>query len=220
MLPPGDRGVVPIVSTSRDEAAQRLRLVRAILGALQVAFREDSDAIELLDSRGRPVAFKVYTASIAGVSGFTSVGALCDEAAKWRDAATGANPAREVLATLRPTLAGQPSARLFLISSPLGLQDAHATAFDLGDTDFQLTEHSTTWEANPTITEAETHALEPMLAFIPGSTRLSRRPALWQPSTRQRSSALSSRGWRRLAPPVSWCSIHRADAATRGPGQS
>jgi hypothetical protein len=159
VIPPGDVGVVAIISVSRDEASQRLRTIRAVLDALKVKYRPtDSGGIELVH---RPIAFKVYSASIAGVSGFTCVCAIADEVAKWRDADTGANPASEVLASLRPTLAGQQHARIFLSSSPLGSTDAHATAFDVGDTDFQLVAYAPTWVARPTLTEAETHNLEP-----------------------------------------------------------
>src|ERR1019366_409857 len=116
IIPPGDVGVVAIISVSRDEAAQRLRTIRAILDALGIKYRPIESGIEL---EGRPVVFKTFAASVAGVSGFTCVCAIADEVAKWRDADTGANPASEVLASLRPTMATQPHARIFLSSSPL-----------------------------------------------------------------------------------------------------
>jgi hypothetical protein len=40
---------------------------------------------------------------------------------------------------------------------------AHATAFDAGDTSFQQVAYAPTWVANQSITEAETHELEPDL---------------------------------------------------------
>jgi len=157
-VPPGDVGIVGVVSVSRDEAAQRLRTIRAILDALRVKYRPVGDTIELA---GRPIVFKVFTASVGGVVGGTWICALCDEVARWADTDTGANPAAEVLGSLRPTLATMPNAKLFLSSSPLGHLDAHARAFDLGDTSFQRAARATTWQANPTITEADTRALEP-----------------------------------------------------------
>ncbi len=157
VIPPGDVGVCAIISTHRDEAAQRMRTIRAILDALGVKYRPIDGGIELAD---RPIAFKVYTASISGVSGFTAIAVVADEVSKWRDADTGANPAREVLSSLRPTLATMPSARIFLSSSPLGRLDAHASAFDTGDDWFQLVAFAPTWVANPTVTEAATHKLE------------------------------------------------------------
>jgi hypothetical protein len=158
VVAPGDVGVVAIVSVSLAEAGQRLRTVKAVLDALSVKWKPCEGGIELV---GRPVAFRVFAASVAGVVGFTCIGAICDEVARWRDADTGANPATEVLASLRPTLAGQAHARIFLSSSPLGTLDAHAVAFDAGESDFQAVAFAETWVARPTLTEAETRALEP-----------------------------------------------------------
>lgn len=157
-VPPGDVGVVAFVSISRDEAAQRLKTIAAILSALRVPFDQRGDAIELRD---RPAVFKVFTCSIAGVSGFTSILVVGDEAAKWRNADDSANPAKEVVGTLKPTMATQPRARMILSSSPLGLTDHHAELFDRGDTADQLTAYAPSWVANPTITEAGTRDLEP-----------------------------------------------------------
>jgi hypothetical protein len=160
VIPPGDVGIVGVVSVSRDEANQRLRTIKAILDALRVKYRPVEGGIELT---GRPVVVKIFAASISGVVGGTWICAIADEVARWRDSETGANPATEVLASLRPTLAGQAHAKIFLSSSPLGLEDAHATAFDAGDTEFQCVASAATWEARPSLTEPETHALEPDL---------------------------------------------------------
>lgn len=157
-IPPGDVGVVAIVSTRRDEAQQRLRTIRAILDALGEEYKATAEAVTLTS---RPVMFKVFAANVAAVSGFTAIAIIADEIAKWRDEDTGANPATEVLAALRPTMATQRNARIFLSSSPLGTEDAHATAFALGTTEFQIAAHAESWVANPTVTEADTHALEP-----------------------------------------------------------
>lgn len=157
-IPPGDIGIVAFISTTRDEANQRLRTIKAILDAIGIAWRPIEGGVELCD---RPIGFKVFSATIAGVSGFTAILIICDEVAKWRDADTGANPATEVLASVRPTMATQPDARIILSSSPLGNDDAHAKSFDAGETNFQIVAHAPTWIANPTVSEAETRALEP-----------------------------------------------------------
>ena len=165
-IPPGDVGVIPIVSVSRDEATQRLRTMRAIFDEMEIKYKSTAGMIEIDPPSGDgpgsryPVLVKVFAASIAGVSGFTTIWALCDEVSKWRDADTGANPAGEVLASLRPTMATQPQSKIILSSSPLGRLDAHAAAFDLGEIDFQCVGFAPTWVANPTITEEETHRLE------------------------------------------------------------
>jgi hypothetical protein len=157
-VPAGDIGVVAIVSVSRDEASQRLRTIRAILDALGIAYRPIEHGIEL---DGRKVAFKTFVASVAGVVGFTGVCVLCDEVCRWRDSDTGANPATEVLASLRPSMAGQPSARIFLSSSPLAMLDAHYDAFELGETEHQCVAHAPTWISRPSLTEEALHHDEP-----------------------------------------------------------
>lgn len=160
-VPPGDIGVVAIISTRLDEAAQRLATIGAILDALGVAYRPWGNGVLGIKLEGRRVGFRVYAASVAGVSGFTGIFVLCDEVSKWRDKDTGVNPASEVLKSVRPTMATQPNARIVLSSSPFGMLDAHYDAFEEGVTDLQVTAAAPTWEANPTITEAETHVLEP-----------------------------------------------------------
>jgi len=157
VITPGDVGIVGIVSVSRPEAAARLRLVKAILDAIGVKYTEKGETIEL---RSRPVVFAVMTATKSGVVGGTWIGALCDESAYWRDADTGANPATEVLGELRPTMATQPHAREFLVSAPLGTEDAHAKAFDEGETEAQCVASCPTWTGNPLLTEADCVALE------------------------------------------------------------
>jgi hypothetical protein len=158
VVPPGDIGIVAFISTTRDEAAQRLRTIEAILDALRIKRVPIENGCEL---PGRRVGFKVFACSVASVSGFTGIACIADEVAKWRDSDTGANPAREVLAAARPTMATQPNARMFLISSPLATLDLHHDTFEQGSTDFQEVAHAETWVANPTLTEADTHALEP-----------------------------------------------------------
>lgn len=157
-IPPGDVGMFAFVSVKMIEARERLRTIRDILDAIGEPYTQRGDDVELTNRR---VLFRVFTATISGVSGPTCIGAIGDELAKWRDAATGANPATEVLRSLRPTLLTQRSAKMFLSSSPLGMLDAHAEAMALGDTEYQCTATAPSWVANPTVTEEQTHAEEP-----------------------------------------------------------
>lgn len=161
VVPPGDVGFVAIISTDRNEALGRLRTVEAILDALGVAYRPCGGGIVGIELAGRRTGFRVFTATIKGVSGFTGIFVLCDEVAKWADADTGANPAAEVLASVRPTMKTQPHARMALSSSPMSTMDAHYDAYERGDTEGQIIAHAPTWVANPTVTEAETRRDEP-----------------------------------------------------------
>lgn len=160
-IPPGDTGVVAIVSTDRPEASGRLSTIEAILDALGVAYRPWGKGIQGLRVTGRRVGCRAFTASIKGVSGFTAIFVLCDEVSKWQDSDTGANPATEVIASVRPTMQTQPNARMVLSSSPMSTQDAHYDAFEAGDTELQIVARAATWEANPTVTEASTRRDEP-----------------------------------------------------------
>lgn len=157
-IPPGDIGIVGVVSVSVPEASQRLRTIRAILDTLGVKYKPTDGGIELID---RPVAFRVFAASLAAVVGGTWICAICDEVARWRDADSGANPAREVLASLRPTMATQANAKIFLSSSPLSTLDAHYDAFELGETENQLVAYAPSWMANPTLTRERLQREEP-----------------------------------------------------------
>ena len=217
-VPPGDVGVVAIVSVDRREAARRLRTIRQILDALGVAYGPIDGGIQLAT---RPIAFQVFTASIAGVSGFTSIFVFCDEVAKWKDADTGANPATEVLASLRPTMKTMPNARMVLSSSPMGVLDAHADAFGQGDSEApQMVAHAPTWVANPTITEADTHAEEP-------DELLWKREYAALPledfETSVYTTAILDRATRAalvIPPEHGWTYIATTDPATRGNGWS
>jgi len=213
VVPPGDVGTVAVVSIDRREAKKRITTICAILDALGEEYGPVDGGVQLAR---RPIAFQVFTASIAGVSGFTGIFVFCDEVAKWRDADTGANPATEVLASVRPTMATQPHARMVLSSSPLGAFDAHAKAFDEGETATQSVAHAPTWEANPTVSEAATHALEPdeqkwrrEYAAVPmeGSEESMLSPSLLDHCTVARTEPLS--------PIPGWTYVAAIDPATR-----
>jgi len=156
---PGERHYFAFVSVSRDEAAQRLRLIESCLRALAVPFTRSGETIDL-DGAAR--GFKVFTASVGGVSGFRALGFAVDEAAKLRADDGAANPCREVVASLRAMTITHPHARALAFSSPLSTLDFHAELVAAGDTDRQIVSEAPSWVANAgAITEAQTRALEP-----------------------------------------------------------
>jgi len=144
------------LSVRRDEAANRLRGVRAILDVLEVPYVERGETIELLQ---RPALFAVVTANFRVSVGETVAFAWCDEVARWND--DGANPADEVVGSLAPALATLANSSLWLVSSPLGPDDFHARAFARGETADQSVAFGETWAINPSLSEADTRALEP-----------------------------------------------------------
>jgi hypothetical protein len=165
VVPPGDIGTYLIIAQNTTQAAERLNTIRKILVVMGVEHAPLPGQAEGIKTKsvasGREVAFQVFAATLAGVSGPTGIGALFDEVAKWRDRETGANPATEVLRSARPTMATQwRTAREFMISSPFATLDAHYEAFEQGEDEEQLVAWAPSWEANPTLTEAITHTME------------------------------------------------------------
>ena len=157
-IPQGERHSWAYVSTSKDEAAQRLTLIQRFLSDLQIPCERDGVEIRLVDE---PRGWRVFAAQIAGASGFRCLGFTADELTKWRSADRLANPAKEVLASLRATAITHRGTRRLLVSSPMGMSDEHFKLFDKGNNAEQLICQAPTWVANPSITEAETHAEEP-----------------------------------------------------------
>jgi hypothetical protein len=165
--------VVSFTSLDRDEAGARLRTISEALTALGIAHDKTTDAIAIPTMR---LVFRVTTCSIRSV-GFTSIMLVADEMARWESRDTAANPAREVMASQRPTMATQPNGIEVCCSSPWGTDDYHNELFDLGDTDHQQVSFAPSWVANPTLTESTTRELEPddkiwsrEYAAIPGAT--------------------------------------------------
>lgn len=153
-LPPGTIGVFSIISVDMAEATDRIDTIEQILLSLGYTKLNEGTPesrtefvrtlklgrprIVMQDSQGHPIEFRVYPATISGVSGHTSIGALCDEAAKWRDEKTSANPADQVLKSLMPAMSTQRAAHLFLVSSAFSTIDRHHDAITEGDTERQF----------------------------------------------------------------------------------
>lgn len=156
---PGDIGWVMVISVDRDEAAQRIRMIAKILNTLGYGRPNVQSSAEEIVVHDLGVGFKMFTASVGGVSGKTAIMVICDEVAKWRDASGLANPANEVIASVKPCMGTMEYAKMVLSSSPFGKTDAHARAFDEGDTRDQMIAFARTWESNPTLSEERTHAL-------------------------------------------------------------
>lgn len=148
------------LSVQREESAARLAGVTAILDALGVKYDQAGTTIEL---RNHPAVFKIITANHRASVGGTVAFAWCDEVSRWNDDKLSKNPAEQVVTSLAPALATLPDAKLFLVSSPLSTKDFHAKCFDEGETDAQCVAFGTTWDINPSLTEDETHKIEPNL---------------------------------------------------------
>jgi hypothetical protein len=147
-IPLGDTGIVSIVSVDREEAAKRVRTIAAYAAALGVDHKATAYAITF---DGRPYAVEVKTASVKGVSGFSSILCIGDEVDKWHDSDSGANPADAILSSWTPTLATMMphGARMALLSSPWLYNGPHSREFDRGTDDEQQAAYAPTWIAHP-----------------------------------------------------------------------
>jgi hypothetical protein len=116
-LAKGERATLPVIAADRKQARVVLGYIRGLLhGAPMLTAlieKEGADSIELTNG----VTIEVHTASWRSVRGYTVVGAVLDEVAVWRSDES-ANPDKEILAALRPSMATVPGALLVAISSP------------------------------------------------------------------------------------------------------
>lgn len=156
-VPPGERHYYAFVSQNKSEAFQRLTQLESWLAILGAPHTRSGDEIALRDL---PLGFRVFAASVGAVSGFRCIGFSADEAAKWSNADHSANPAKEVIASLRAMTVTHPNALEWVISSPLAKVDYHFELFELGTTAEQFTAWAQSWVANPAITESDTRKLE------------------------------------------------------------
>lgn len=159
-IPLGDTGIVSVVSVDREEAAKRIKTIAAYCQALGIRHEATAMAIQF---PGRPYAVEVKTASVRGVSGFTSILCIGDEVDKWKDADTGANPADAVLSSWTPTLATMlpHGAKMALLSSPWLYDGPHSREFERGTTASQQVAYAPTWLAHPSMTRELCEQLEP-----------------------------------------------------------
>lgn len=156
-IPRGEVHFFAFVSQNKSEAGQRLRQIAARLDSLGIAFSKSDDEIVLKEeNRG----FRVFACQIGAVSGFRCIGFAADELAKWTNADNSANPAHEVIASVRAMTVTHPNAREFFVSSPLGTLDLHFAIMTEGDSAEQVTASAPSWVANPSISEAKTRKLE------------------------------------------------------------
>jgi hypothetical protein len=115
-LAPGERGVIPLLAASVQQAASAFAFIEGIFavapnlkGLVDGATSDTLSLVTGIDIQVRPASFRT-------IRGITAVAAICDEIAFWRSD-DSANPDKEILKALRPSLAttGGP---LIAISSP------------------------------------------------------------------------------------------------------
>ncbi len=128
ILRPGERGVVMVVATDRQQA----RVVFSYLAAFfdhipplaRLVQRRTRDAIHLSNR----ISIEIHTCSYRSIRGRTVVCFIGDEVAFWKDEQS-ANPDAEVIAAVRPAMATVPGAIMLIISTPRGRKGALYAAY-------------------------------------------------------------------------------------------
>ena len=115
-LGPGEIGVIQIIASDRSQAQVILSYIRGILKSNpvfeQYILNDLRESIELSNR----ILIEVMSCSFKSVRGRTVVCAIFDEIAFWR--VEGANPDKEILTAIRPSMATIPNSKLIVISSP------------------------------------------------------------------------------------------------------
>ena len=113
-LAPGEIGYVMCIATDRKQASVVLNYIKAILRLpifKGMVLNETKEEIELKNQ----ISIAVVTCSYRTLRGYAVVAAILDEIAFWRS--EGANPDKEILTALRPSLANIDGSLLLSISS-------------------------------------------------------------------------------------------------------
>ena len=156
-VPIGERHYFTHIAENVAEATKTLRILEQYLRIIGIPFVTRSG--DTLDLESLPLGFKVLACRIGAVSGWRCIGWTADESAKW--SSEGVDPSEEVVASIRAMTVTHPTARGRMISSPLATDGYFHRVWSADNSDSVLAVHAASWEANPSITEAATRALEP-----------------------------------------------------------
>jgi len=152
-LPRGEGAFIIVIAPTVNQSQVAFNYIRqyfrgsAILEALIVDERKGE--LELRNG----ITIRCQPCSQVTVRGISVICAVCDEMGFWKHEENAANPEREVLAAVRPTMATFPNAKLIKISTPFrkegilyeNLQDRNGLKYPV----WQVS----TREMNPTISE-------------------------------------------------------------------
>lgn len=155
-LSPGEKGWIFIIATDRAQAKIIKNYISGILYS-NPSFKnliERELQWEIVLTNGVGIAVK--TSNYRTIRGYTVLAAICEEIAFWRDEYS-ANPAKEILTALRPSLATIPESLLIGISTPYSrfgyLWEQYESYFGKGDRGTPLVWRAATKTMNPTIDE-------------------------------------------------------------------
>jgi len=117
-LPRGEGAFIVVIAPSLSQAQVAFEYISLYLHASPVLesliVEERRSEIELRNG----ITIRCQPCSQVTVRGISVICAICDELGFWKQDETAANPEREVIAALRPTMATFPDAKLIKISTP------------------------------------------------------------------------------------------------------
>lgn len=157
-LAPGERGVIPILAATADQAGRAFMHAKGVL-------EHSPDLADLID--GEPtlntirlttsVDILVRPANFRTVRSITAVAAICDEVAFWMIEGT-ANPDAEILEALRPSL-GTTGGPMMVISSAYAkrgeVYNTYRRDFGAAGDPLVMVAHAPTRTFNPTFPQAK-----------------------------------------------------------------
>lgn len=158
-IPPGERHWASITSRLKDEGGKGIAIISHWLSLLRVRHTAVDGIIELVDM---PRGIRITASSVGGNTGWRSYFSGSDEVGKWPTAGALAVDAAEVLASARAMTATHLNARHMVVSTPFLDSGPFFELVSAGSNDRQVVSGpAATWIANPSISEEQTHHLEP-----------------------------------------------------------
>lgn len=150
-LAAGEVATIAVIAADRKQARTIIRYINGLLEnpmLKKLVYRESAESIELTNR----CAIEVFTASHRTTRGYTLACAILDEVAFWHS--DGANPDKEILNALRPSLASL-NGKIVALSSPYArrgvLWDTYKTHH--GKTSNILVAQGTSREMNPSLSQ-------------------------------------------------------------------
>ncbi len=126
VLAAGEVGTVQVIAVDRRQARVIMRYIIGFLESVPMLaskiVKQNLESIEL-DNR---IIIEIFTASSKSTRGYTVVACIADELAFWKSDFS-ADPAREIVASILPSMATVPGALLIALSSPW---TAHGLLYD------------------------------------------------------------------------------------------
>ena len=117
-LAPGEVATCHVLASNRKQARVVFRYIRSLFvdhpTLSRLVARELDDALELTNK----VVIEVQTANYRVVRGYSICAVIADELAFWLSDEDAANPAAEIIDSLRPAMATMPNSLLMVATSP------------------------------------------------------------------------------------------------------